>query len=185
VGRLYAGRQAASGGRMSQSPRRVTDGRDEGVLDDTIDLLTCREETAKLPAAAARHRELRHRVERLREEQRINREREGLLPCPTCGAWVKLAQKEVQGLQCPACGARTDFPTLHAVTGLWKLHLVFLALFTALAVVLGSVALSPAVPMMPRCIAGVATIPFIVLSLPYWQYGAQQIVRLLRTRTGR
>jgi hypothetical protein len=148
----------------------------ERGLQATIDLLTRREQAAQRPQAAARERVFRHRAEAILEQHRTSREREGLIPCPACGHWSELWDETEQVLRCPTCGDRTEFPTLYAFTGIWGLHLVYILLFTGLALVFGRIGFSPALALPPRLMAGVAALFFAMLSLPYWRYCVWQAI---------
>ena len=52
----------------------------------------------------------------------------------------ELWNEQARALICPRCGCHVDIRAIYEATGLWKLHLIYVILFTGLAAILCVVA---------------------------------------------
>lgn len=145
--------------------------------------LILREKSPRTAYEADRIRGLRARHEALERLEWERQEYAGLLPCPECGLWSTLRDDTTGDVRCSHCGTPVDFCALYALTGVWKLHVVFLVLFTGLAALLVGLAVYVASELWLKSLLGLVAIGPALLSVPYWLYSMQQI--LWRWRSGR
>lgn len=147
-------------------------------------LLIRREESARTPCEADRIRGLRGRLETLERQERERQEYAGQLPCPECRLRSTLRDETTGEARCPHCCTPVDFCALYALTGIWKLHLVYLVLFTGLAGLLVGIAVYATSELWLKGLLGLVAAALALLSAPYWLYSTQQILWRWRCSRG-